>query len=229
MIQTAIAPQALAPAGSFVVRGALLAALDEGRETLRVGAVSHVGADREIFAEGDGAETFFKVVSGTVRTCKFLSDGRRQIEAFYGPGDVFGFELGENRVLNAEAVTDCNLVAYRRRGVEAAALQDETLSRQLLSYVMHSVGHAQKHAFLLGRRAAMEKVASFLLDWAARGKKEGAIDLPMSRQDMADYLGLTIETVSRTLSQMERERLIAIPNARQIRVLRREALEDLVA
>jgi CRP/FNR family nitrogen fixation transcriptional regulator len=228
MSQTATARQALSPSAAFVVRGTLLAALDEGRETLRVGAVSHFEADREIFAEYDDADLFFKVVSGTVRTCKFLSDGRRQIEAFYGPGDVFGFGLSDAHVLNAEAVTECNLIAYRRKGVEAAALRDETLARQLLSYAMHSVGHAQRHAFLLGRRAAMEKVASFLLDWAARGRREGAIDLPMSRQDMADYLGLTIETVSRTLSQMEREGLIAIPNARQIRFLRREALEDLI-
>jgi CRP/FNR family nitrogen fixation transcriptional regulator len=228
MPQSTTARKAMSPAAAFVVRSAVLAALDEGRETLRVGAISHFGADREIFVEGDGAEVFFKVVSGTVRTCKFLSDGRRQIEAFYGPGDVFGFELSDERLLNAEAVTDCNLVTYRRKGVEAAALRDEILAQQLLSYAMHSVGHAQKHAFLLGRRAAMEKVASFLLDWAARAKKQGAIDLPMSRQDMADYLGLTIETVSRTLSQMEREGLIAIPNARQISFLRREALEDLI-
>ena len=206
-----------------------MAALDEGRDTLRVGAVLHFGADREIFTEGDGAETFYKVVSGTVRTCKFLSDGRRQIEAFYTVGDVFGFETGDVHLLSAEAVSECNLVAYRRRGVEAAAMQDGVLARQLFSYAMHSATNAQTHAFLLGRRAAAEKVAVFLTGWADRCGTGPAIDLPMSRQDMADYLGLTIETVSRTLSQMEREGLIAIPNARQIRLLRREALEDLTA
>ena len=128
----------------------------------------------------------------------------------------------------AEAVSDCNLIAYRRRGVEAAALHDETLARQLLSHAMQSVSHAQKHAFLLGRRAATEKVASFLLDWAARHGRKDHADLPMSRQDMADYLGLTIETVSRTLSQLERDGVIAIANARQIVFRNREALEDLV-
>ena len=209
-------------------RPSWVAALDEGRDTLRAGAVLHFGADREIFTEGDGAETFYKVVSGTVRTCKFLNDGRRQIEAFHSAGEVFGFEMGDVHLLSAEAVTECNLVAYRRKGVEAAAMQDGVLARQLFSYAMHSVNDAQTHAFLLGRRAAAEKVAVFLLGWAGRSAATATIDLPMSRQDMADYLGLTIETVSRTLSQMEREGLIAIPNARQIRLLRREALEDLV-
>lgn len=205
-----------------------MAALDEGREALRVGTVSHVPADCEIFSEGDAADVFFKIVSGTIRTCKFLSDGRRQIEAFYTAGDVFGFELDDARMLGAEAVTDCNIITYRRRGVEAAALHDEVLARQLLCFAMQSVGHAQKHAFLLGRRAASEKVASFLLTWAARHGCKAHVELPMSRQDMADYMGLTIETVSRTLSQMERDGLIAIPNARQIRFLGRQALEDLI-
>jgi len=227
MLNTAAVRTAISPAAALVARTSSIAALDEGREALRVGAVSHVPADREIFAEGDAADVFFKIVSGTVRTCKFLSDGRRQIEAFYTAGDVFGFELEGARMLNAEALTDCNLTAYRRRGVEVAALHDETLARQLLSFAMQSVSHAQKHAFLLGRRAATEKVASFLLTWAARHGRQSQLELPMSRQDMADYMGLTIETVSRTLSQMEREGMIAIPNARHIRFVNRQALEDL--
>ena len=228
MHRTATARVQHSPAAALVARTATIAALDEGREALRVGAVSHIAADREIFAEGDSADVFFRIVFGTVRTCKFLGDGRRQIEAFYPAGDVFGFELEDARILGAEAVTECNIITYRRRGVEAAALHDETLARQLLSFAMQSVGHAQKHAFLLGRRAATEKVASFLLTWADRQGRQGHVDLPMSRQDMGDYMGLTIETVSRTLSQMERDGLIAIPNARQIRFLSRQALEDMI-
>jgi CRP/FNR family nitrogen fixation transcriptional regulator len=219
--QAAMTRNAPAPKAAFWMN-----ALDEGREALKAGAVQRFGQDQEIFAEGNEAELFFRVVSGVVRTCKFLSDGRRQIEAFYGPGDVFGFELGELRSLSAEAVSDCNLVAYRRRGVEAAAPRDEILSRQLLSFAMHSVASAQGHALLLGRRSAAEKVAVFLLECPLRN---GIISLAMSRQDIADYLGLTIETVSRTLSQMERDRLIEIPNARQILLKNRDALEDLIA
>ena len=200
-------------------------ALEEGRETLRAtGAVLHFAQDREIFAEGAEAEVFYKVVSGVVRTCKFLNDGRRQIEAFHIAGDVFGFEHGEVHPRSAEAVSDCNLVSYRRRNVEAAALHDQTLSRQLFAFAMHSVVGAQRHALLLGRRSAAEKVAIFLLEFSARAGDADAFTLPMTRQDIADYLGLTIETVSRTLSQMERGRLIEIPNARQIRLKNRDAL-----
>jgi CRP/FNR family nitrogen fixation transcriptional regulator len=220
---------AMMPAPLPASRQSWIAALDEGRDALRAGAVLHFRADREIFADGESADTFFKVVSGTVRTCKFLNDGRRQIEAFYGPGDVFGFERDGIHHLSAEAVSECNLVAYRRRGVEAAFAEDGELARQLLNYALHSATDAQSHALLLGRRGAAEKVAAFLLEWMGRSGEPALAALPMSRQDMADYLGLTIETVSRTLSQFEREGLISIPNARQIRIARCAALQDLTA
>ena len=130
-VQPALAPRTtLSPAvAAFHSRGSWMNALDEGRDTLRaVGGVQHFTPDQEIFADGDDAELFFKVVSGVVRTCKFLSDGRRQIEAFYAAGDVFGFEAGEIYSVTAEAVSDCNLVSYRRRSVQAAAPRDEILS-----------------------------------------------------------------------------------------------------
>lgn len=192
------------------------------------GTVEHFSHDREIFAEGEAAETFFRVVSGVVRSCKFLSDGRRQIEAFHVPGDVFGFELAADRMLTAEAASDCTLVAYRRRGVEALARKDEALSHQLYSCAIRSLAQAQSHSLLLGRRGAVEKVASFLLDWADHSSRADIVNLAMTRQDIADYLGLTIETVSRTLTQMERERLIELPGTRQVRIRSREALEDLI-
>ena len=228
--QTALSTRGTAsPAIAAIHAGSWMNALDEGRDALRaVGGVQRFTADQEIFAEGDSAEVFFKVESGVVRTCKFLSDGRRQIEAFYVAGDVFGLEAGDHYSLSAEAVSACNLISYRRRSVEAAAPRDEILAVQLISYAMHSIAGAQKHALLLGRRSAAEKVASFLLDWSRRSK--GAlITLAMSRQDIADFLGLTIETVSRTLSQMERDGLIIIPSAREIRLVNRQVLEDLTA
>lgn len=91
MSQPALRQSSFSPAASLAARAGAIAALDEGREALRVGAVNHVPAEREIFAEGDSPDVFFRIVSGTVRTCKFLNDGRRQIEAFYTAGDVFGF------------------------------------------------------------------------------------------------------------------------------------------
>jgi CRP/FNR family transcriptional regulator, nitrogen fixation regulation protein len=191
------------------------------------GSVQHFTQDREIYGEGDNAGFFFKVVSGVVRTCKFLSDGRRQIDAFHVAGDIFGFEMGWEHRLSAEAVCDCTLIPYRRRGVES--LQDEVLSQQLFSYAMQSFARAQEHSLLLGRRSAVEKVAAFLIEWAEHSPAGDTVSLAMTRQDIADYLGLTIETVSRTLSQLERDAIIELPTARQIRLKDMAALQDMNA
>ncbi len=186
-------------------------------------AVQHFAQDREIYAEGDDATVFFKVVSGVVRTCKFLSDGRRQIDAFYVAGDIFGFEMGWEHSLSAEAVCDCTVIPYRRRGVET--IKDEVLTEQLFSYAMRSFTRAQEHSLLLGRRSAVEKVAAFLIEWAEQSTAGYIVSLAMTRQDIADYLGLTIETVSRTLSQLERDAIIELPSARQIRLKDMAALQ----
>jgi CRP/FNR family nitrogen fixation transcriptional regulator len=192
-----------------------------------IGPVLHFAQDQEIYGEGDEAHALFKVVSGVVRTCKFLSDGRRLIDAFHVAGDVFGVEAGADYGFSSEAVCDCTVISYRRRGLEASALQDSGLSRELFSYAMRSLARAQVHALLLGRRSAIEKVAAFLVDWATHSADTGTVTLEMTRQDIADYLGLTIETVSRTLSQFEREGLIAFTTARRIRLANQTALRDL--
>lgn len=192
-----------------------------------VGAVQHFVADREIFNEGADADYFYKVVSGVVRTCKFLSDGRRQIDAFHVAGEIFGFEPGADYRLSAEAVSDCTVVAYRKNKQDSFAGQDSLMSREILSFAMRGMARAQDHSLLLGRRSAVEKVTAFLLDWAKKSVDQKTVSLAMSRQDIADYLGLTIETVSRTLSQLERDAVIALPSARQIRLRNLDALEDL--
>ncbi len=191
------------------------------------GPVLRFTQDREIYGEGDAADVFFKVVSGVVRTCKFLSDGRRQIDAFYIPGDVFGLEAGAEHTLSAEAVCDCSVVSYRRRSVGKLAANDAGLSHQFFAYAMRSLAQAQEHALLLGRRSAVEKVAAFLIEWAGYSPDSKVISLAMTRQDIADYLGLTIETVSRTLSQLEREALIEVAAARRIRLTDPTALRNL--
>jgi len=191
------------------------------------GTVIDVPEGQEICAEGEQADSFYKVVSGVVRVCKFLNDGRRQIEAFHVAGDLFGVELGEERLLSAEAVTDCKVVVYRRRSVEQLAKSDHAVSHQMFHYAMQSLARAQTHSLLLGRRGAAEKVASFLLDWAAKATANGSVHLAMSRQDIADYLGLTIETISRSMSQFERDGVIALAGPRDLRVLKRAALETL--
>jgi len=191
------------------------------------GPVRHFTADSEIYAEGDDASCFFKVVSGVVRTCKFLSDGRRQIDAFYVSGDVFGFETGAEHRLSAEAVSGCVLLPYRRRGFEMLAGRDDRVAGQLFSYAMRCLERAQEHSLLLGRRSAAQKLANFLLEMADRRSGGEVVDLAMTRQDIADYLGLTIETVSRTLSQFERDGVISLPSARRVCLKDQTALRHL--
>jgi CRP/FNR family nitrogen fixation transcriptional regulator len=194
-----------------------------------VGAVQNIAQDCEIFSEGNSAEYFYKVVSGVVRTCKFLMSGRRQIDGFHVAGEIFGFEPGAQHLLSAEAVTDCVLIAYRKHKVDMFAGSDKLLFPELLVFAMQGMAKAQHHSLLLGRRSAVEKVAGFLLDWVEKGSNHQTISLAMTRQDIADYLGLTIETVSRTLSQLERDNIIELPSARQIRLRNFNALEDLAA
>ena len=217
------------PAAALRARAVWLSGQDTPEPFRAAGTVIQVAAGREIFAEGGDTDIFYKVVSGVVRVCKFLSDGRRQIEAFYVTGTVFGFELGQERSMSAEAISDCTLVAYRRRNIETLAQKDQTVGRQLLQYAMQNLAQAQQHSLLLGRRGAAEKVAAFLLGWAKHSAANRVLDLEMTRQDIADYLGLTIETVSRSLTQFERDGLIALPGARQVTVLNADALEDLAA
>lgn len=216
-----------APAAALKARTDWLAEQDRA-EPFRAaaGSVIQVGEGREVFAEGDEADLFYKVVSGVVRVCKFLNDGRRQIEAFHVAGDVFGLELSDAHLLTAEAVSECTLIAYRRRNIEKLADADRSAGRQLLQYAMQNLAQAQQHALLLGRRGAAEKVATFLLSWA---KDRRVLNLAMTRQDIADYLGLTIETVSRSFSQFERDGLIALTSSREVQLKNIYALEELAA
>ena len=152
----------------------------------------------EIYGENEPADYLYKLVSGTVRTSKILNDGRRQICAFYLPGDIFGLEVDREHALSAEAITDANVVIFNRSAVEALAVRDNDVARQLWLITAGELQRVQDHILLL-IKTAEERVAGFLLEMANRIKSTNEVELPMSRQDIADYLGLTIETVSRTL------------------------------
>lgn len=189
----------------------------EDRGSLELsGSVLKFTADRPIYAEGDEVRSFYKVVNGVVRTCRFLNDGRRQIDAFHMEGDVFGLEISADHCMSAEAVSDCTVIAYRRRGLEAMVTQDEGLSRWFFSHVMSTLALTREHSLLLSRGSATQKIAAFLLEAVDREGGRNAVDLAMSRQDIADYVGLTIETVSRTMSQLERDGIISLPCARRV-------------
>lgn len=188
-----------------------------------IGAARTYARDQAVFGEGDGAGYVYKVVSGAVRTFRILADGRRQVEEFYLPGDVFGFELGDERRTAAEALSDAVLIVARR----ATVTSDADNAGRVLTYALRELGRRQTHVVTLGRRSAIEKVASFLLDLAERLDADRELELPMSRQDIADYLGLTIETVSRTLTQLQADGLIALSGCRRVRLSRPAALAEL--
>ncbi len=183
----------------------------------------------ELFAEGEEAEYFYKVVSGTIRTYKLLSDGRRQIDAFHLDGDIFGLEAGAEHRFSAEAVGSASVVAFRRSRLAALTEDDPAFREQVMSAMLRSLERAQDHMLLLGRKTAQEKIATFLLDMAERiSDDDRRFDLPMQRTDIADHLGLTIETVSRTLTQFARDGLIRLPaSSRSVVLCNKEALRRL--
>jgi CRP/FNR family nitrogen fixation transcriptional regulator len=197
--------------------------------TPAAGAVQSFAKDEEIFAEGDRAACVYKVLSGVVRTSKLLSDGRRQIDAFHLAGDIFGIEAGDEYRFCAESVGDCVVIAYRRNHLASLTGNDVQLAQDMTMGMMRSLVRAQNHMLLLGRKSALEKIASFLLDMAERTSDGDALDLPMSRMDIADHLGLTIETVSRSFTQLERQGIIELPSARHIVLCNRSSLERLNA
>jgi len=193
------------------------------------GALMRVERNVEVYGEEEPAEYLYQVVSGAVRTYKVLQDGRRQIGAFHLPGDIFGLEADEVHAFSAEAVSDCTLRIARRASIMALATRDGDLATELWQRTAEAFRRAQEHMLLLGRKNAEERVASFLLRMAARTAAGQAIELPMSRQDIADYLGLTIETVSRTLTILENRAAIELPSSRRIFVRSRSSLQQLNA
>ena len=192
-----------------------------------VGSVHSYAKDQGIFAEGDRAAFVYKVLSGVVRTSKLLSDGRRQIDAFHLAGDVFGIEAGDEYRFCAEAVGDCVVVAHRWSCLGTLTGNDDQFAQELTMGMMRSLIRAQNHMLLLGRKSALEKIATFLLDLAERTADGDAVDLPMSRSDIADHLGLTIETVSRSFTQLERQGVIGLPSARRVMLINKDTLNQL--
>ena len=188
-----------------------------------MGAPMPFSRNAEIYGENEPAEYLYKVISGTVRTYKVLNDGRRQIGFFYLPGDVFGLEVGDSHSFSAEAIADCKVLVIKRSTVIAMAASQTDIARQLWEMTATELRRVQGHVMLL-IKTAQERVAGFLLEMAARTPGCTEVELPMSRQDIADYLGLTIETVSRTLTQLENSAAIAVPTSRRIVLRNRAAL-----
>jgi len=185
--------------------------------------------DEEIFGEREPAEYVYQVLSGAVRTYKMLSDGRRQIAAFHLPGDVFGLESRSTHRLTAEAIVDTTVRLVKRSSLEKAAGVDLSVARKLWTITSGELKHAEDHMLLLGQKSAMEKVATFLLEMDGRLAVAGMMALPMCRRDIADYLGLTLETVSRALSQLQAKGVLGLSGARQIQLRNRRHLRNINA
>jgi len=168
-------------------------------------------------------------MSGAVRVSKLLDDGRRQVTAFHLAGEIFGLELGKEHRFSAEAISESSILVVKRSTVLALAGRDGEVARQLWTLTADALQRVQDHMLVLGCMNAKERVANFLLQLAKRVSSGNEVELPMPRQDIADYLGLTIETVSRTMTQLENAATIGLPSSRRIVLRNRAALGRLDA
>ena len=202
--------------------------LPEGRPLGLMGGLMRFTRDTEVYGEDEPAEYFYQVISGAVRTYRMLEDGRRQIVAFYLPGDIFGVEAGEVHQSSAEAISESQVLVVKRSSVLARAEHHKDLAKQLWALTAQELRRVQQHSLVL-IMSAEERVVGFLFEMASRSSGGMAIELPMSRQDIADYLGLTIETVSRTFTQLVQSGVIALETSRRVHFRNRAALNRLNA
>ncbi len=204
---------------------------EEQRRLVSIMTTIEVGPQRAIFNETDPADHVFSLTAGAVKIFKLLSDGRRQVTGFLFPGDFLGLTHNEAYAYSAEALTTSRLCRFPRRRLESLLDELPKLERQLLGMASHELAAAQDQMMLLGRKSARERVASFLLLMSATAARQGNTDdkvsLPMNRGDIADYLGLTVETISRTLGQLKAKGLIQMPSEKQILLTRKGALEEI--
>jgi CRP/FNR family nitrogen fixation transcriptional regulator len=182
-----------------------------------------------VFQDGDRAHFIYRIVSGTIRLCRHTPDGRRHIAEFALPGDLFGVFGGTSQAFTAEAVGDAVLVAYPRAQFDRLSERDPRFRANILVHLSTHLMTAQLHTFWLGCQNAKERLASFLLRHAERtgAIDTGKLDLSMGRQDIADHLGLTIETICRAVTQLKNDGAIAVPNNHQIVLRNVEALYEL--
>ncbi len=183
-------------------------------------AVTLYAADAPIYSQGDAAGPLYLVEFGTVRVCRLTADGRRQITAFYTAGEIFGFEAGDEHDSYAESVDGAGIRVLRSTsGAEATG--------SILTLALKSLARTQHHLMVLGRRTANEKMAALLVDLSERQGDEHHVKLSMQRNDIADYLGITFETVSRILRTFKDQGIIRLKSISEIEILDPVALEDM--
>ena len=211
---------------------ALCAVLDCAKlEKLKsLGWTLKLAKGQTLFHEGDPATRVFTLTRGTLKLYKLLADGRRQITGFLHPGDFLGISVDDEHAFSAEALEDCQLCWFPRNRFDDFVDDHSAMERELYRKAAHELAAAQQQMVLLGRKTAAERMASFLLALLERGGGAPSplfVQLPMSRSDIADYLGLTKETVSRVISAMKRDRAIRLQALDRVEILDRDALERL--
>jgi CRP/FNR family transcriptional regulator len=205
-------------------------------EFVRLGELEQIVSHRffhsnqTIFEEGDPADYAYNVAQGHVRIYKLLADGRRQITGFLGPGDFLGLFRHDAYAYGAEAIDDVELCCIGHGDLERLMIKMPEVRDRLLEMSRDELSAAQEQMLLLGRKSAREKLLSFLLlkvqhDIEPAEAQPVTLDLPMSRSDIADFLGLTIETVSRTFSELRKQDLIELPTAQHVGIPDLAALE----
>jgi CRP/FNR family transcriptional regulator, nitrogen fixation regulation protein len=183
-------------------------------------ASSFYRANEPVYAQGDAVGPLYLLEFGTVRVCRMTADGRRQISAFHFAGEIFGFDVGTEHQSYAESVDGAGIRVLRPSA-------GESFGPGVLSLALRGLARAQDHLVVLGRMTATEKMAALLLDLLERQESDALVNLPMQRNDIADYLGLTFETVSRVLRVLKDKGLVRLPRIDQIEVLNVGGLETL--
>lgn len=204
---------------------------EDGKLSNCASHIYRVEAGKSVFREGDSADYIYEILEGVVRSSKVLCDGRRQVMSFGYPGDILGLSHDCHYHSDCDAVSDLRLRVFKRNACSVNTAKDPAFSDQLLKIAAAEVSSMQEHFLMLGRKSAVEKIASFLVALLNRqGEKvEGHIcfDLPMKRSDIADFLGLTIETVSRTLTKLRKDGVIELPTAHKVCVVKPQLLCEL--
>ena len=193
-----------------------------------LGTLRRYSADETVYCQDEAADYWYQLVDGAARKCTQMLDGRRQIVDFLLPGDLFGFHAGARHDCSVECVApDTSVVRYQRLRMESLMECDPQLARRVREIAFNSMDRMQSRTILLGCGRALERVCGFLLEMAARRQIEtdGTIALPMSRYDIADYLAIAVETVSRSLTTLRSKQVIAFFDTRHFRIVNRKALQ----
>jgi CRP/FNR family transcriptional regulator len=197
-----------------------------------IGGTQALSAGQALFHEGDRAANVYNITQGAIRLTKLLADGRRQVMGFMFPGDFLGITLGDEHAFTAETLGETMLCRFTRTRFDTFVEEHPELERELYRKAAHELAAAQAQMLLLGRKSAAERLASFFLELVERryrltGTRSTFVDLPMCRSDIADYLGLTKETVSRLLAQLKRQRLLRLEELNRVELLNPAALAQL--